>query len=291
LPLDSPPASPTFALTLTGADVGLAGLASLSLWVEIDGGVPSLVQTYTFSPGAGTGDTVVHTYQAIADGTEHTYRFFTIGTDRAGNTELAPAAPGDVVVSAAFAAPPTLAVAGFSVQRGATQRSFLRYLDLAFNLGAELASILDTVNDGDASNDRLRLSRRDLLAGNVLAPTATPVSLQGRLRAHDLAIEIDFGANGIGGAPSDPAGDGLYHLDVDLDGDPSNGYESRQTFHRLLGDINGDSSVDTIDVDAIDRALAAGLTGHEHDVNGDTRVNTYDRTLVRRARGRSIPRP
>ena len=63
----------------------------------------------------------------------------------------------------------------------------------------------------------------------------------------DHAIELDFGAGGIGGSPNTTAADGYYELDIKL----PNGTVAVHHFYRLLGDVTGDGLVDNNDLNAI----------------------------------------
>ena len=104
----------------------------------------------------------------------------------------------------------------------------------------------------------------------------------------DNAIEIDFGAGGIGGNPGTTTADGYYALSFTP---PSGqGVAATHSFYRLLGDVNGDGMVDQNDLNEIAAARgqsvsqiasatgqpATGLTPLSMDVNGDGSVNTTD---------------
>ncbi|MFV2069209.1 MAG: hypothetical protein ACC645_19770, partial [Pirellulales bacterium] len=157
--------SSTSALRIdfSGTDAGGNGMAYFDLLVEIDGAAAQLVGRFSAgSPDGGgvySGSTV---YQALADGSPHTYRFFTVGADRGSIVETEPVPPGDVEVTATFAPPATLAVTDFDVQRGAEQRSFVRFLDVTLNDTGGLGDLLASMSDGDAANDRVRLRRFEL---------------------------------------------------------------------------------------------------------------------------------
>ena len=116
----------------------------------------------------------------------------------------------------------------------------------------------------------------------------TPVSLKGLLEVIDNAIEIDFGTGGIGGNAGTTTADGYYALSFTP---PSGqGHGSTHHFYRLLGDVNGDGTVDQNDLNEIAAARgqsvsqiataidqpATGLTPLSMDVNGDGSVNTTD---------------
>lgn len=157
------------------------------------------------------------------------------------------------------------------VQRGQTQRSYLRYLDLVFDRSGDLMDLI--------SHGRLQLTKFDLNGENGVVtglPVATTVS--------GSRILIDFGTNGIGGNRGTNIGDGYYRIGIDMDGNGS--FESAKYFHRLFGDVNGDSRVTS--TDKIQVLTAAGTTSVESDVNGDGIVHILDTSLVSRAVGRRL---
>jgi hypothetical protein len=196
--------------------------------------------------------------------------------------ESAPAANQDVVVEAMFDAPQQLEIASFDVQKGAVQRSFVRYVDVTFNTAdAAIADMFASVNDSNSTNDRIRLTRRNLDGSGGFS-----VSLASRVQAVDQVMAFDFGANGIGGNRNSNVGDGYYELEFDLDGDGN--FESLQRFYRLLGDVNGSRGVDGTDVSIVTADLGRSGLGLESDANGDGVVNATDRTLTSRASGRAL---
>jgi trimeric autotransporter adhesin len=168
----------------------------------------------------------------------------------------------------------------FDVQRGATQRSFIRYLDLVFD-------------DEDSLNQLIAEQRIQLLFRGLDGTGAVDVSLANRIASSGGQLTIDFGALGIGdfeglgtGASNrSNSGDGFYTLLLDLDGDGS--YETTRSFYRLFGDVNGDRQVTDADVDQIFANYGVGENLDE-DTDGDGRVNSIDRLLTFRARGRSL---
>ena len=85
----------TFTVNFEGTDSGGSHLRFFDVYVRIDGGSPEQIgdqKAWLFNGNSDwrSGSVV---YQATADGLPHTYRFYTIGTDWAGNVEAAPAIP------------------------------------------------------------------------------------------------------------------------------------------------------------------------------------------------------
>lgn len=171
----------------------------------------------------------------------------------------------------AFAAPPIFTGYSINVQNGQMQRSFIRYLDLSFNTGVSLSSLL--------TDNRIKLTRYTLngINGvNVPLPATTVATNH---------IILNFGAQGIGGNSNSNIGDGYYEIAVDMDGNGS--FESMKYFYRLLGDISGDRKVTSADKTQVLMAQG-GTYNPESDANGDGLINVVDTSLVTRAINRSL---
>ncbi|MCI0460839.1 MAG: cadherin repeat domain-containing protein, partial [Gemmataceae bacterium] len=123
-------------------------------------------------------------------------------------------------------------VTGFDVQRGASQRSYVRHLDVLFEDSAGLTGLLGA--------GRVQLTRRGLDGSGGSA-----VSLGGVLSISGNRLLFDFGVQGLGGNRISTAGDGYYEVAVDSDGDGVR--ETRRYFYRLLGDVNADRTVNALD--------------------------------------------
>jgi hypothetical protein len=225
--------------------------------------------------------TNAYLYSAVADGKAHTYRFFTEGQDANGNIEAPPNTP-DVTVSGTFAHPSELAVTGFDVNRTTNGRSFVRYVDLIFN---QADATDNNVLTGLVQNGAITLTKYPLSGpvydANGVATNGTPVTLlPSNFRVIDYAIEIDFGALGLGGTPSTAAANGYYELSAKL----SLTKTVRADFYRLLGDADGSKKVDSADVTLVSNATGQSTvdptlrTGP--DINGDGVVNATDKTLA-----------
>ena len=225
------------------------------------------------------------TYQGLTDGTSHSYTFTSLGIDTSGLVQSAPVNPV-AFTNESFTAP-SLQVTALTVENGAAERSYVRYLDVNFNesdtqSGSELTTIADSI--GTAS-PAIQLYKYDL-QGDPSSKAA--VSLSGvTATVIDHAIELDFGAAGLGGNANTTAGDGYYELDVTVG---ATTYEHH--FYRLLGDVTGDGVVDNNDLTAIATELAqsspTGYTPLSADVNGDGSVTAMDTTLATRAKGHKL---
>jgi hypothetical protein len=171
--------------------------------------------------------------------------------------EAAPAAPADVTVSRAFAAG-AFQYESLDVEKGRDQRSLVRTVDVTFTTSANVQAIVNSVNDADGGNDRVRLTRFGLDGGGPGAAVALT-----NVQAVDRVMALDFGANGLD--------DGYYALAIDLDGDGT--IDETLHFYRLRGDVNGDRKVDDVDIALIGDANKFDW----EDLNRDGRVDVRDR--------------
>jgi len=280
----------TFTLNLTGSDPGGSVVTYFEVFVSVDSGTYAMVDGAAIPAGPADSSRNVHAaipYQGLTDGAQHTYAFYSIGIDGAGNVQSAPATP-NLSVTENFARPSALQVTSLVVENGAVERSYIRYVDVDFNesdsqSGSELTQIVKSV--GTSTPDIL-LYKYDL-AGDASSKAA--VSLSGvSVAVIDHAIELDFGASGIGGNPNTTAADGYYELDVTL----PNGQTSVHHFYRLLGDVTGDGIVDNNDLTAIAAEInlssQSGMTPLNADVTGAGTVTAFDLTLATRAKGHKL---
>jgi len=280
----------TFTLNLTGSDPGGSVLTYFEVFVSVDSGTYTMVNGTAIPAGPADSSGNVHAtipYQGLTDGAQHTYAFYSIGFDGAGNVQSAPATP-NLTLTETFSQPSALQVTNLVVENGAAERSYIRYVDVGFNesdsqSGSALTQIVSSV--GTPTPDFL-LYKYDL-AGDASSKTA--VSLSGvSLAVIDHAIELDFGAKGIGGNPNTTAADGYYELDIML----PNGTTAVHHFYRLLGDVTGDGVVDNNDLNEIATEInlssLPGMTPLNADVNGDGTVTAFDLTLATRSKGRKL---
>ena len=159
------------------------------------------------------------------------------------------------------------------VQKGAAQRSFVRYVDLIFESSAGLSQLI--------SEGRINLTRYTLAGASPVN-----VSLAGKLKVSGNRIIADFGTNGIGGNRNTATGNGYY--DVGVDADRNGTKETHKHFYRLFGDTNGDRTVNATDVSNVNADQNKRGTNLRSDVNGDGIVNATDRTYVKAQLGRTL---
>lgn len=255
-------------LNITGTDAGNSGLDRFLVYVSIDGAAAEEIPASSVSSGTSANGTYFQsvTFQALRDGAAHSYRFYTVGIDGAGNTEAAPtAAAADIQLTETFAAPAGgLDANGIDLQNGETQRSYVRYVDVLFN---DVTGLQDLIDNNGIQVERFDLDDNTPTAGtgSLVSPTAAATN--------GNAIKLDFGSTGLGG--SGRAGNGFYRIAIDLDGDGLFD-DAAFEFFRVWGDSNGDGEVTNADRTATE------------DVNGDGRVNSRDRIVYRTERGKKL---
>ncbi len=284
-------ATGTFTLNLTGSDPGGGVVTYFEVFVSVDSAPYKLAAPAIPAGPANSAGIVQATdpYQGLTDGVPHTYAFYSIGLDSAGNTQAAPTnANLTLTETFANATPAQLQTTSLIVEDGAVERSYIRYLQVDFNesdsqSGGELTQI---VNSLKSASPEIQLYQYDL---NDDASSKSAVSLSGvNVSVIDHAIELDFGANGIGGSPNTTSADGYYELDITL---PS-GTTAVHHFYRLLGDVTGDGTVDENDLNEIAAEISlsnpTGLAPLGADVNGDGVVSAVDLALATRAKGHKL---
>ncbi len=284
------PSTGTFTLNLSGTAPGGKPLTYFEVYVSIDAGSTggSTKQVGAAIPaGFPDANGVYHatvTYQGLTDGISHSYKFWSIGIDGAGLTQAAPANPVSFLSQSFTAA--SLEVTGLTVEYGAAERSYIRYLDVNFNesdgqSNGQLTSLAGSVADSPATSVQLIKYNLQGASGAAVALTGVTASVI------DHAIELDFGPKGLGGNPITTAGDGYYELDV-----TTGGTTYKHEFYRLMGDVNGDGIVDNNDASAITSeftlASPSGFAPLSADVNVDGTVTQLDATFMTRAKGDKV---
>ena len=172
------PATGTFTLDFTGTAPGGKPLAYFEVYAAIDAQTPVLIGP-AIPAGFPDAKGVYHatiTYQGLTDGTSHSYIFTSLGIDTSGLVQSAPVNPV-TFTNESFTAP-SLQVTALTVENGAAERSYVRYLDVDFNesdaqSGGELTTIADSI--GTAS-PAIQLYKYDL---NGDASSKAAVSLSG----------------------------------------------------------------------------------------------------------------
>ena len=306
-PIASPP-TPILQVNFSSAASGGSGLASFAIYAEVDGGAPVLIGTVPGGTPVGGVYSGSLSYLPIADGVSHTYGFYTVGTNGHGVSETK--TNPDFTYTATFTAPPTLSVIGLTVQHGAAERSFVRYVDINFNesdaqSGGALTALMNSLTSGTA---HIALIQHDLGYNGATDTAGTPVPLSASmLHVVDHAIEIDFGQYGLGGVSAAglslinywselTQGDGYYELDLNLNPTDNSGtLPIHELLYRLLGDVTGDGVVNgdlanpNSDASLVKAAQNfSGQMAAPFDVNGDGTVNTVDYFLVTRSNARKI---
>jgi hypothetical protein len=166
-------------------------------------------------------------------------------------------------------------VTSFSVSKGATQRSYIRYIDIGFDSNLAATAII-------TNPTRLTLYKSDL---NGQGYTNVPInSLSLTVTGNKLGI--DFGSVGLGNSRNTSAADGYYTLSVDVDG--TGDYWTNLFFYRLFGDTNGDRVVDAQDQTNVLVIAYNAVYVAFCDLNGDGIVNASDYQYVKKSVGRKL---
>ncbi len=165
-------------------------------------------------------------------------------------------------------------VVSFDVQKGAAQRSYVRYIDLVFESATGLAQLV--------AEGRITLQQFST-SGSFVKNVS--LSGSGKMQVIGNRIAINFGSQGIGGSRNSTTGNGWYRFALDTDANGT--IDTYKRFYRLLGDTNGDRKVTSLDQQAV--AAAFGQTGTRNaDVNGDGVVNATDRNIVNQQLNKQI---
>ena len=186
-------------LIISSADGG-GNIDSIQVYVETDPGTAGSAITLVGVVNGGANTITGQLQFAVPqDGVTRSYRFFSIGTDHLGNREGGngtfdgdPGVGGDVLLQdITLAAPASGQITGFDANGGLANRSSIHSVDVLFNDESFIDDLLDSLNDGDPTNDRIRLERLDL-AGN-----STGEFLQVPMVRDGLTLRLDFGAAGL----------------------------------------------------------------------------------------------
>jgi hypothetical protein len=269
-----------FKIHMTGSKIGGAPMTAFDVYVVIDSNAPVLIGT----AGAGAATAGVYSasllYQGITDGNSHSYRFYSVGKDSAGNVEAAPVS-GDVTVTVSFSSG-GLTLGAIDVQNGSGQRSYVRHLDLLFSSSTGLSSLANT--------GRVRVERFGIDATSVNPGTGTLVS-GFTVNQSGNRLKIDFGATGVGGLRQ--AGNGFYRVLVDVDGNGNftDAGDGAMEFHRLFGDADGNGIVDIADTNLVTSQIGRTGTNLDGDLDGNGSVNSTDRLFTVQQRGRKLLDP
>lgn len=265
-----------FSLQLTGCKVSGTAMTQFDVYVSLDGAAPVLLGSTSAVAGTSGQYSGLITYQALADGNSHTYRFYSRGRDGIGNVEAAPAS-GDITLTETFSAPALITAAKIDVQLGASQRSYVRYLDVFFS--ADATTLL--------TGNRIAVERFAIGASSVTAGTGTTVAVSG-MSGSANRLQLDFGASGLGGLRE--AGNGFYRVRLDLnqDGDFTDSVDQAFEFYRLFGDVNGDAVVDVMDTNFVTGQMGRSGSGLDGDVDGNGTVNATDRLYTTQQRGKKL---
>jgi hypothetical protein len=269
-----------FTIQMTGTKASGSALTQFDVYVSVDSSAAVLIGTASGGVATNGVYSASIVFQGLLDGNSHTYRFYSIGRDGAGNVEALPA-NGDVLVTVLFNSQPFSAT-GIDVQNGANQRSYIRYLDVLFSSAAGLTAWSTT---GRVSVERFGIDATNVAAGTGTV-VATPVFAKDGNK-----LKLDFGATGLGGL--NLAGNGFYRvrLDINGDGDFLDAEDKAYEFYRLFGDANGDRKVDIADTNLVISQVGRTGLNLDGDLDGNGAVNSTDRLYSVQQRGKKLLDP
>ena len=240
-----------------------ASIGGASLELEFEDYVPPAGAVVTILRN-DSATPVVGEFQGLPDGSLSTVNGRAFRINYAGGD-------GNDVTLTFLEAP---AIAGFVVQNGETQRSYVNRVDVTVSGAVDFESLL--------AGGRIRLVKRDLSGNNATAAQLGAVALVGN------TLQFDWGVQGIGGNRASLNGDGHYTLELDLDGDGI--FESQRRFYRLLGDLNGDRQVTQADMLLFQSQLNQPLTSANRscDFDGNGVIDARDRLVLQRSLNRQL---
>ncbi|KKK97084.1 hypothetical protein LCGC14_2656300, partial [marine sediment metagenome] len=180
-----------------------------------------------------------------------------------------------------------LSVEEVVVNDGDVQRSNIETLTVRFNRDANLGQLID---DGTIV-DAVQLS-----GGSAIPLDATRF----RYDAATFELLIDLTDDGFGGSQSTVLAAGRYRLGLDtseivglVDDDGTEDGIRRSSFHRLLGDFNGNAEVDLGDrtplFEHYGTTVGDALYSFAFDLNEDSSIDKYDYYLWKARFGTSLP--
>jgi hypothetical protein len=205
---------------------------------------------------------------------------------------------------------PYMGVVGLAVQRYSVSRSYVRYLDIVLNQ-ADLSS-LGSSRANFLSNFTMARTRSAGMIGG--AAIADPIEYLSNATIYHTPVgfTLDFGAGGLGNQPATATYDGVFELAKKSNSNLTlvNSY----TFHRLLGDANGDGVVSALDTNLIQSVLTSPAWRYQNsanqtfvngnmaqtstipiatyqwvgDLNGDGKINVLDLNISTFQRGRRV---
>ncbi|MFM7591144.1 MAG: hypothetical protein ACKO85_05055, partial [Isosphaeraceae bacterium] len=163
---------------------------------------------------------------------------------------------------------PYMGVMGVAVQQQSINRSFVRYMDVVLS-----NANLNTLNYSTANflaNFTLTRTRSASISGGANITDTRDYLANGPSVANvyttPVGFKVDFGIYGLGNQPSSAVYDGVYQLanKANATAVPAN---APYTFHRLLGDANGDNVVDALDTNLVQTVLTTPPWRYQNAAN------------------------
>jgi hypothetical protein len=206
---------------------------------------------------------------------------------------------------------PYMGVVGVALQRQSINRSYIRYMDVVLS-EANLTTLGYNPTNFRNNFTMTRTRNAGYTGGANITDNNNYLTLNNpNVYTTPVGYTIDFGPGGLGNQPATTTYDGVYQLVANGTVVPSN---APYSFHRLLGDANGDGTVNALDTNLIQSVLlsppwryqnASNLTyvnsnmsatssnplatfNWVGDLNGDGKINALDLNISTFQRGRRV---
>jgi hypothetical protein len=208
---------------------------------------------------------------------------------------------------------PYLGVIGVAMQRQSINRSYIRYMDVVLS-EANLTSLGYNPTNFLANFTMARTRSANAAGGANITDTNNYLTFNNpNVYTTPVGYTIDFGPGGLGNQPATSNYDGVYQL-ANANGATVVPANVPYTFHRLLGDANGDGTVNALDTGLIQSVLTSGAWRYQNasnltyvnsntsltssnplaaynwvgDLNGDGKINVLDLNISTFQRGRRV---
>jgi hypothetical protein len=208
---------------------------------------------------------------------------------------------------------PYMGVIGVALQRQSINRSYIRYMDVILS-EANLTALGYNPTNFRNNFTMTRTRSANNAGGANITDNNNYLTLNNpNVYTTPVGYTIDFGPGGLGNQPATSTYDGVYQL-ANANGATVVPANVPYTFHRLLGDANGDGTVNAIDTGLIQSVLTSGAWRYQNasnltyvngnmsatstnpiaafnwvgDLNGDGKINVLDLNISTFQRGRRV---
>jgi hypothetical protein len=206
---------------------------------------------------------------------------------------------------------PYMGVIGVALQKQSINRSYVRYMDVVLS-NSNLTTLGYSTSNFLANFTMTRTRSAGFSGGANITDSTNYLTFNSpRVYTTPVGYTVDFGPGGLGNQPATSSYDGVYQLANTTNANVS---VPTYTFHRLLGDANGDGVVDALDTGLIQSVLTTPAWRYQNasnltfvngnmsatssnplaafnwvgDLNGDGKINVLDLNISTFQRGRRV---